>query len=50
MDTKMHRFYPIWSTLPTELSCYHFQELIRLDRKEKIKFNLGYLELIKIIK
>lgn len=53
---RMRRFYecyPIWSAVPTELSWSHFQELIRIDRKEErdfyetesIKSNLGYREL-----
>ncbi len=35
---RMRRFYemyPIWSAVPTELSWSHFQELIRIDRKEE---------------
>ncbi len=53
---RMRRFYemyPIWSAVPTELSWSHFQELIRIDRKEERKFyeqeaiksNWGYREL-----
>lgn len=53
---RMRRFYecyPIWSAVPTELSWSHFQELIRIDRKEErdfyetesIKSNWGYREL-----
>ena len=53
---RMRRFYenyPIWSAVPTELSWAHFQELIRVDRKEERKFyeqeaiksNWGYREL-----
>ncbi|MCX4254985.1 MAG: PDDEXK nuclease domain-containing protein [Bacilli bacterium] len=53
---RMRRFYemyPIWSAVPTELSWSHFQELIRVDRKEErefyeleaIKSNWGYREL-----
>ena len=53
---RMRRFYemyPIWSAVPTELSWAHFQELIRIDRKEErhfyeqeaIKSNWGYREL-----
>lgn len=32
---KFYEAYPIWSTVSTELSWSHFQELIRLDRKEE---------------
>ena len=53
---RMRRFYemyPIWSAVPTELSWSHFQELIRIERKEErnfyeqesIKSNWGYREL-----
>ena len=38
---RMRRFYemyPIWSAVPTELSWSHFQELIRIDRKEEREF------------
>ena len=50
---KFYEIYPIWSAVPTELSWSHFQELIRVDRKEErkfyeneaIKFNWGYREL-----
>lgn len=48
-----YELYPIWSAVPTELSWSHFQELIRIDRKEErefyeqetIKSNWGYREL-----
>ncbi len=57
---RMRRFYtlyPIWSAVPTILSWSHFQELIRLDRKEErnfyeleaIKSNWGYRELSRQI-
>lgn len=50
---KFYELYPIWSAVPTELSWSHFQELIRVDRKEErefyeletIKSNWGYREL-----
>ena len=53
---RMRRFYemyPIWSAVPTELTWSHFQELIKIDRKEErefyeqesIKSNWGYREL-----
>ena len=50
---KFYEMYPIWSAVPTELSWSHFQELIRIDRKEErefyeieaIKSNWGYREL-----
>ncbi len=53
---RMRRFYemyPIWSTVSTELSWAHFQELIKIDRKEErdfyetesIKANWGCREL-----
>ena len=50
---RFYEFYPIWSTVSTELSWAHFQELIRIDRKEErefyetesIKSNWGYREL-----
>ncbi len=38
---RMRRFYemyPIWSTVSTELSWAHFQELIKIDRKEERDF------------
>ena len=38
---RMRRFYemyPIWSTVSTELSLAHFQELIRIERKEEREF------------
>ena len=57
---RMRRFYemyPIWSTVSTELSWAHFQELIKIDRKEErdfyelesIKSNWGYRELSRQI-
>ncbi|MFI3200833.1 MAG: PDDEXK nuclease domain-containing protein [Eubacteriales bacterium] len=53
---RMRRFYeifPIWSTLSTELSWSHYQEIIKIDREEERKFymneimksNLGVREL-----
>ncbi len=50
---RFYEYYPIWSAVPTELSWSHFQELIRVDRKEErefyenesIKSNWGYREL-----
>lgn len=50
---KFYEIYPIWSAVPTELSWSHFQELIRVNRKEErefyenevIKSNWGYREL-----
>ena len=35
---KFYEIYPIWSAVPTELSWSHFQELIRIDRKEEREF------------
>ncbi len=38
---RMRRFYemyPIWSTVSTRLSWSHFQELIKIDRKEERDF------------
>ena len=38
---RMRRFYeyfPIWSTVPTKLTWSHFQELIRIVRKEERDF------------
>ncbi len=32
---RFYEFYPIWSAVPTELSWSHFQELIRIERKEE---------------
>ena len=32
---KFYELYPIWSAVPTELSWSHFQELIRIDRKDE---------------
>lgn len=32
---KFYEVYPIWSAVPTELSWSHFQEPIRIDRKEE---------------
>lgn len=50
---RFYEFYPIWSTVSTELSWAHFQELIKIDRKEEREFyekesirsNLGCREL-----
>ncbi len=50
---RFYEYYPIWSTVSTELSWAHFQELIRIDRKEErdfyqaesIKSNWGCREL-----
>ena len=50
---RFYEYYPIWSAVPTELSWSHFQELIKIDRKEErdfyqiesIKSNWGYREL-----
>ena len=50
---RFYEYYPNWSTVPTELSWSHFQELIRIERKEErdfyqiesIKSNWGYREL-----
>jgi len=50
---RFYEYYPIWSAVPTELSWSHFQELIKVDRKEErefyqaesIKSNWGYREL-----
>ena len=54
---KFYEIYPIWSAVPTELSWSHFQELIRINRKqerefyeiEAIKGNWGYRELARQI-
>ena len=35
---KFYQLYPIWSAVPTELSWSHFQELIKVDRKEEREF------------
>jgi hypothetical protein len=35
---RFYEYYPIWSTVSTELSWAHFQELIKIDRKEERKF------------
>lgn len=35
---KFYEIYPIWSAVPTELSWSHFQELIRINRKEEREF------------
>ena len=35
---KFFELYPIWSAVPTELSWSHFQELIRVNRKEEREF------------
>ena len=32
---RFYEFYPNWSAVPTELSWSHFQELIRIERKEE---------------
>lgn len=50
---RFYEYYPNWSAVPTELSWTHFQELIRIERKEErdfyqtesIKSNWGYREL-----
>ena len=49
---RFYEYYPIWSTVSTELSWSHFQELIKIDRKaerdfyeqESIKSNWGCRE------
>ena len=54
---KFYEIYPKWSAVPTELGWSHFQELIRIDRKEErefyeqesIKSNWGYRELSRQI-
>ena len=33
--------YPIWSTVPTELSWAHFQELIKIIKDEKELYELA---------
>lgn len=42
---RFYEYYPIWSTVSTELSWAHFQELIRIDRKyvEQIGFYVTVL-------
>ncbi|MEG1597802.1 MAG: DUF1016 N-terminal domain-containing protein, partial [Bacilli bacterium] len=35
---KFYESYPIWSTVSTELSWGHFQELIKVNREEERKF------------
>lgn len=35
---KFYEYYSIWSAVPTELSWSHFQELIKVDRKEEREF------------
>ena len=35
MMTRNKKVYPIWSTVSTELSWAHFQELIKIIRDEK---------------
>lgn len=35
---RFYEIYPIWSTVSTELIWAHFQELIRIDRKEEREF------------
>ncbi len=35
---RFYEYYPIWSTVSTELSWAHYQELIRIDRKEEREF------------
>lgn len=50
---RFYEYYPNWSTVSTELSWAHFQELIRIERKEErdfyqtesIKSNWGCREL-----
>ena len=50
---RFYEYYPNWSTVSTELSWAHFQELIRIERKEErdfyqtesIKCNWGCREL-----
>ena len=53
LNDRFYEYYPIWSAVPTEFSWSHFQELIKIDRKEERKFyqiesiksNWGYREL-----
>ncbi len=35
---RFYEYYPNWSTVSTELSWAHFQELIKIDRKEEREF------------
>ncbi len=35
---RFYEYYPNWSTVSTELSWAHYQELIRIDRKEERNF------------
>lgn len=35
---KFYEIYPIWSSVPTELSWTHFQELIKINREEERNF------------
>ncbi len=35
---KFYEVYPIWSTVSTELSWAHYQELIKINRKEEREF------------
>ncbi len=35
---RFYEYYPNWSTVSTELSWAHYQELIRIDRKEEREF------------
>ena len=35
---RFYEYYPIWSTVSTELSWAHFQELIKIDRKAERDF------------
>lgn len=35
---RFYEYYPKWSTVSTELSWAHYQELIRIDRKEEREF------------
>ena len=32
---RFYEYYPNWSAVPTELSWCHFQELIKIERKEE---------------
>lgn len=34
---KFYGLYSIWSAVPTELSWFHFQELVKVNRAEEIK-------------
>lgn len=43
---RFYEFYPIWSTVSTELSWAHFQELIKIEKRKENSMKKNLLGLI----